>query len=183
MKSRLFPCFLYLLPVLFFMSCGDLKEPDFKSIENVRVSKLGLTESTLSLHLNYFNPNKFRIKLEESGRGSLDRNNYLGHFTIDTMIDIPANGAFRLPVKLQVDMARIFKNSFLSFLAREVTIKVEGRGPGWAKVLFISITDLVRGEAEFAGINEIGAKGTRYKAQGTRDKAQGTRYKGQGTRI
>ena len=53
--------------------------------------------------------------------------NSLGHFTIDTMIQVPANGDFWLPVKLQLDMNKILKNSLVALLAKEVTIKVEGK--------------------------------------------------------
>ncbi len=126
MITRLVSYFFCFFSVLFLLSCGDLTEPDFRSIANVRVSKLGLSESTLSLHLNYFNPNKFRLKLRKAEGDAWIENSYLGHFIMDTTIQIPAKGEFRLPVKLQVDMARVFKNSLLTFLAKEVTIKVEG---------------------------------------------------------
>ncbi len=123
-----FPLLFLCLALLFFLlSCGSIKEPDFKSIENVRISKFGLSESTLSLDLRYFNPNKFRVKLQKAEGDAWIENNFLGHFSMDTLIHIPARGEFRLPVKLQVDMAKIFKNSLVAFLAKEVVIKVEGK--------------------------------------------------------
>ena len=51
----------------------------------------------------------------------------LGHFIIDTLVSIPANGDFSLPVKLQIDMSKVFKNSLTAFLSNEVTVKVEGK--------------------------------------------------------
>ena len=127
MKPSL-PLLLFLLTSAFFLfSCGSVKEPDFKSIENVRISKFGLNESTLSLDLRYFNPNKFRVKLQNAEGDAWIENNFLGHFSMDTLIKIPANGEFSLPVKLQVDMGKIFKNSLVAFLAKEVVIKVEGK--------------------------------------------------------
>ena len=126
MKIHRLPFFLYFISVIFLCSCGQIKEPDFKGIENVRVSKFGLSESTLSLDLHYFNPNKFRIKLKSAEGDAWIENSFWGHFTVDTLIHVPANGEFRLPVKLQVDMGKIFKNSLVAFLAKEVVIKVEG---------------------------------------------------------
>ena len=124
--------FLPLLPVFlastfFLFSCESVKEPDFKSIENVRISKFGLNESTLSLDLHYFNPNKFRVKLQKAEGDAWIENNFLGHFSMDTLIHIPANEEFSLPVKLQVDMGKIFKNSLVAFLAKEVLVKIEGK--------------------------------------------------------
>ena len=123
-----FPLLFLCLASLFFLpSCGSVKEPDFKSIENVKVSKFGLSESTLSLDLRYYNPNKFRVKLQNAEGDAWIENNYLGHFSMDTLIHVPANGEFRLPVKLQVDMGKILKNSLVAFLAKEVVIRVEGK--------------------------------------------------------
>ncbi len=109
------------------MSCGSVAEPDFKGIRNVRVTKFGLAESSLTLDLNYFNPNKFWINLKNAEGDAWIENTFLGHFVMDTLIHIPANGEFRLPVKLQVDMKKILKNSLVAFLAKEVVIKVEGK--------------------------------------------------------
>lgn len=126
MKARLLPYFLYLIPVTFLLSCGSIKEPDFNRIENIRISKFGMNESSLTLDLYYFNPNRFQLKLKSAEGDTWIDNNLLGHFTIDTLIHIPANGDFILPVKLQVDMSKFFKNSLLALLAKEITVKIEG---------------------------------------------------------
>jgi len=126
MKALSHPVFLLIISILFFASCGQLKEPEFKSIENIRVSKVGRKESTITLDLYYFNPNKTQLKLKSAAGDAWIENNFLGHFTIDTLIHIPSNGDFRLPVKLQVDMSKIIQNSLMSFLAKETTVKIEG---------------------------------------------------------
>jgi LEA14-like dessication related protein len=108
-------------------SCGSVKEPNFKDISNVSISKFGLHESTLSLDIHYFNPNKFRVKLKEAEGDAWIDNTYLGHFAMDTLIQIPAKGEFWLPVKLRVDMSKIIKNSLKAFFAKEIMIKVEGK--------------------------------------------------------
>ena len=123
LTPSLFCCFL----PLFFLSCGQIKEPDFRSIENVRVSKFGLNNSSLTLDLHYFYPNNFRLKLKHAEGDAWIENSYIGHFTIDTLVQVPAQGDFVLPVKLRVDMSKVLKNSLVVFLAKEATIKVEGR--------------------------------------------------------
>lgn len=125
-KTPLLPCLLYILPVILLSSCGEVREPEFNSIENVRVSKMGLKESTLTLDLLYFNPNKTSLKLKSAEGDAWIENNFLGHFTVDTLIRIPGNGNFRLPVKLQVDMSKILSTSLLTLLAKETMIKVDG---------------------------------------------------------
>ena len=108
-------------------SCGSIKDPEFQRIENIRLGKLGFAESTLNLDIVYSNPNNTRLKLKSAeGEAWLD-NNFLGHFTVDSLINIPANNLFRLPVKLQVDMSKILQSSILAFLNPEVMIKVNGK--------------------------------------------------------
>ena len=63
---------------------------------------------------------------ESEGDAWMD-GNLLGHFTVDTLVTIPANDNFNLPVKLKVDMKKIFQNSLTAFLAREVMIRIEGK--------------------------------------------------------
>ena len=116
-----------LISFLILSSCRSLKEPDFRSIENIRVSRFGLTESTLTLDLHYFNPNKTKLKLKEAEGDAWLDGSYLGHFTIDTLVNIPANNDFNMPVKLQVDVSKILKNSLAAILSNEVTVKVEGK--------------------------------------------------------
>ena len=127
MKIRSF--YSYFIPIMtcILHSCGSVTEPDFKGISNVNISKFGLNESTLSLDLHYFNPNNFRLKLKEAEGDAWIENNFLGHFVMDSLIHIPANGEFRLPVKLQVNKKKIIKNSLVAFLTKEVVIKVEGK--------------------------------------------------------
>lgn len=127
MKILPLPFSFLLVTSCFLLSCESVTEPDFKGIRNVRVTKFGLAESSLSLDLDYFNPNKFRVKLKEAEGDAWLENTFLGHFVMDTLIHIPANGEFRLPVTLQVDMKKILKNSLVVFLANEVVIKVVGK--------------------------------------------------------
>jgi LEA14-like dessication related protein len=138
MKNRSFPfavalTFLFVLP-----SCVSLREPDFKGIENIRVSRLGLNESTLNLDLHYFNPNKSKLKLKQAEGDVWLDGNLLGHFTIDTLIKIPATGDFRLPVMLEMNMKKLLQNSTALLLKNEVTLRVEGKAKVGKGAIFIN---------------------------------------------
>jgi LEA14-like dessication related protein len=123
---------------LFFPSCVSLKEPDFKGIENIRVSRLGLNESTLNLDLHYFNPNKSKLRLKKAEGDAWLDGNLLGHFTIDTLIKIPATGDFRLPVILEMNMKKLLQNSTALLLKNEVTLRVQGKAKVGKAGVFIN---------------------------------------------
>ena len=110
-----------------FCSCKSFKQPDFKGIENVRLSRLGLNESTLKLDLVYYNPNKSKLNLKYAQGDAWVDGNLLGHFTMDTLIKIQSLSDFKLPVNLQINMKRFLQNSALLLLKTEVTLKVEGK--------------------------------------------------------
>ena len=138
MKLKAHPYYFYFILVCFSTSCGQLKDPDFKEIENVQITKFGVMESSLTLDLRYFNNNKFRMKLKNAEGDAWLENNFLGHFTMDTMIHIPANGDFRIPIKMKVDMGKILKNSLLTLLAKEVKIRVEGKARVGKGLIYIN---------------------------------------------
>ena len=137
MKKSLPALFIVLLVSYLLFSCGPVEEPELKKISAIRVSQLGLKESTLSFEMEYFNPNKFRVKLKEAeGDVWLDEK-LLGHFIIDTLIHIPARADFRLPVKLKADMNQLLKNSLATLLNNEVLIKLHGSAKIGKGLIFI----------------------------------------------
>lgn len=138
MKDRLLYLIMLLVFGVYLSSCNSFNQPDFKRIDNVRLDKIGLKESTLSLDLHYFNPNKSKLKLKEiQGDAWLD-DNFLGQFSMDSLIHIPARDSFYLPVKLKVDMGKLLKNSLAAFISNEVILKVKGVAKVGKSVVYIN---------------------------------------------
>lgn len=109
------------------LSCKQIREPDFKGIDNLRTTRLSSSQTTLMLDMHYFNPNSTKLNLKKAdGYAWLD-GNLLGKFAVDTMIRIPANADFRLPVTLELEMKNVLKNSMSALLKKEVILKIEGK--------------------------------------------------------
>ena len=108
-------------------SCKSFKEPTFQGIENVQLGKMGPGESSFTLDMHYFNPNRSGLKMKEAEGDAWMDGNYLGHFTMDTLINIPGNNDFRLPIKFKASMGQLLKNSFAAMLGKESLLKVEGK--------------------------------------------------------
>ena len=126
MKGSILPSFLILFTWLSYSSCSSVREPELIGIENVKIDRIGLQGSAVTLGLHYFNHNNFRLKLKKAeGNAWLDSNS-LGHFTLDTLIHIPANADFRLPIKLKMDMKYFIANMRMAISGKEVLIKVDG---------------------------------------------------------
>ncbi|MEI9942998.1 MAG: hypothetical protein WDN26_02145, partial [Chitinophagaceae bacterium] len=119
-----------LIPVLFlsifFVSCKDFKDPVFESIENVKMGEMTLEKPTIKLEMKYFNPNKYSAKLKNAEGDAWMDSSYLGHFTVDTTVAVPANAEFNIPVNLAIDMKTIMKNSLALLINPEVNIRITG---------------------------------------------------------
>jgi LEA14-like dessication related protein len=138
MKKNFFFFYAFLFFGFFLSSCGSLKEPKLLGIENVRVSRFGLKESSLTLSLHYFNPNNKRLKIKKvEGDAWLD-GNLLGHFSIDSLVRIPSLGDFRLPVELKIDMSHFIENISAAIMDKQVTLKVHGMAKAGKGFIFIN---------------------------------------------
>lgn len=127
-----------LLLLIFLASCQSIKKPEFNGIENFRVDRLGAMESTLTLDLNCYNPNRSRFVLKEAeGEAWLD-NSFVGHFTVDTLVRIPSYGDFKVPVKLKVDMNYLLRNPVSSLLQTEKLVRLEGNARVGKSGIFIN---------------------------------------------
>jgi LEA14-like dessication related protein len=138
MKTRYYFFYIFLILGFFSFSCRSLKEPELLDIENVRVGRFGLKESSLSFNLHYFNPNDNRLKLKNAEGDAWLDGNPLGHFTMDTLIHIPARSDFRLPVKMRMDMSHFVENMSIALLGKEVTLKVDGVARVGKGIIFIN---------------------------------------------
>ncbi|MBK5271874.1 MAG: hypothetical protein JJE22_12755 [Bacteroidia bacterium] len=137
MSKLSFPFFLCLIVAFLLVSCKSFKEPEFTGIENVRLGEIGLDGSTLKLDLHYFNHNKSKLQMKYAEGDAWMGENRLGHFIVDTLIHVPANADFFLPVTLKVDMAFVFRNALSAFINNEVLIKIEGKAKIGRGGLFI----------------------------------------------
>jgi hypothetical protein len=118
---------LSLLLSMILLSCSNIRDPKFIDIENLQVTKLGLKGSMLKMDLLFNNPNNFGLQLSGAQGDAWLDNNFLGHFLMETKVQIGKKEDFRLPVSLEIDMSKILKNSMLALLAPEVNLRLEGK--------------------------------------------------------
>lgn len=108
-------------------SCGRMQDPQFKGIENVNLDKASFDSATVTLDIRYHNPNSFKGSLKKAEGDAWMDSTYLGHFIVDSTVQIPANSEFLVPVKLAVDMKQILKHSFAALLNEDVMLRIKGK--------------------------------------------------------
>ena len=112
---------------LVISGCSSPKELEYQEYKNFHLENLGFNKSRVSLDLKYYNPNNFGLQLRRSDLDIFINNNFLGHSSSDTLINIPRRDTFLLPIKFDMDMKNVFKNAFSSIVGNDILVKVTGR--------------------------------------------------------
>jgi LEA14-like dessication related protein len=138
-------------------SCHHFKEPELKGIENVSIGKLGWGESTIRMQIKYFNPNHFNATLKQAEGEAWMDSSYLGHFKVDTLVHVPANSDFIIPVKLVVDMKYLLQHSLSALANSEVNIKVTGTARAGRNGFYKTFPVRYEGKQDLAKLFKEGA--------------------------
>ena len=132
------------------ISCSSPKALVYNDYKNFRIEKLGFSNTLVKLDLEYVNPNNFGLQLRNSELDIFINNNFLGHSSSDTLINISQRDTFLLPINFAVDMQNIFKNTFNTFYGNEVLIKVTGKLKLGKANVFISMPVNYEGKYKFS---------------------------------
>ena len=127
MKFKLNTFFILISISTILFSCTGFKDLEFKEYKDVKLDKVGFNKTTLSLSLVYYNPNNFGLELNHTEMDLFINDNYLGHVDQNVQVRVPKRDKFTLPIKVDVDMKNIIKNSLIGLFNKEVEIRAKGK--------------------------------------------------------
>lgn len=118
-----------LLPIL-LIACKT-KELEYLSFDHLKVVKLGFPNSTISLDVTCYNPNKFGLNLTRMESDVYINKEFLGKAILDSSILVPKRDTFLIPVKMDVKMGGTM-TSILQLMnssadSTTLLIKLEGK--------------------------------------------------------
>lgn len=122
MKVALF-CLLLLA---FASSCKDSKDPVFENVENIKLGKLGLTDTELSADIRFTNTNGFGFRVKSIDCDLYVDSTYLGHFSNSDPVRILARESFVLPMNGQVKSLVLMQQTQKAMKGKESIIQVTG---------------------------------------------------------
>ncbi len=105
---------------------SSLKQPEFIEMKNLEVAQLGLKETIIKMDMVYYNPNRLNLKLKRAEIDIYLDDRYAGRSVVDTLIRIPREDTFSIPVRLKVEMTNILPNALSAFLYDELEIRLDG---------------------------------------------------------
>jgi LEA14-like dessication related protein len=139
-----------ILPLLLLLSCNAFKTPEYKDFRNLKVEKWGMAESTVTMDLVYYNPNKIGFQVKKTEADVYVDGVYLGKAISDTLIKVAKRSDFVIPLRIKADMKNVFKNAWSALSNKTVLIKANGTITAGVAGIFKSIP------MEYEGRHEMG---------------------------
>jgi LEA14-like dessication related protein len=120
--------FTLLIGVIALASCrtGNVQEPEFRDIRDVRLIELGPLQSTAGINLIYYNPNSFGVQLNEARGDVYIDGAYFGRFTLEEKVQVGKRSEFVVPAVIKVDMIGAIKNQKEILKKKEVLLRIDG---------------------------------------------------------
>ena len=94
--------FLYLFIHIAIISCSELREPEFKKLEEIKVHSIKNGNINIRGEAVFFNPNKRRLKLRNSYIEVYMKNKKAATIEQDYATLVPPNQEFKVPFKAAV---------------------------------------------------------------------------------
>jgi LEA14-like dessication related protein len=108
-------------------SCKQPKELVYEGMGNFSIKQAGAKQTTLSMNISLYNPNKYKLKLKSADVDAFLNGNHIGKMNVTDAYELAASDTTSLPVMLNVDLQNILPNALQILLNREVTIKLTGK--------------------------------------------------------
>ena len=81
----------------------------------------------ISANLNYFNSNSTAVILNKTDIDIYINNTLLGHSSQNFQLKVKSKSNFTIPIKVEIDMKNLLKNTFSSLLNKQVTMRIVGK--------------------------------------------------------
>ncbi len=134
-----------LLLMILVSSCSDVKDPVFEDVENFKLGKMNVSETTLAADLRFNNTNSFGFRLKKIDCKLYVDSSYLGHFTNAEPVRIPAKGNFILPLTGTAQTMTLMQQSGKAFSGKPSLVRAEGTArvgkSGFYKTIPVSFSD------------------------------------------
>lgn len=117
---------LSFLVITAICSCGKIKDPEFRRVENFGVKSFGIEKIDLGFRVTYYNPNNFSVSVKEAVADFYIDSVYMGKFVQDQAIDVNKNAEFSIPLSGSVPLATALKLKVNDLGNRSLLIQANG---------------------------------------------------------
>lgn len=114
-----------LLPFL-ALACARPRDLEYVGLGDLKVLTLGMTESRVGVDAYFYNPNHSGFQFKKASVDIYVNDRYLGRSDLDSLIHVPRQDTFAIPVTLNVKMSNLFPNLLNTVADKQVKVKMDG---------------------------------------------------------
>ena len=120
--------FTLIIGLVFLASCktANIKEPEYRDIQNIHLVQLGPLQSTAGVDLIYYNPNNFGVELSDARGDVYIDDQYLGRFGLSEEVHVGKRSEFLVPAIIKIYMLGAVMNHRDIYKKKEAKIRIEG---------------------------------------------------------
>ncbi len=119
-------CFLVLVTFSLLYSCKAPRMLEYKNVAHLKLQQVGVKQTTLSMDIRLYNPNRYAVKLKEADIAVSLNGNPLGKMKVEGKQTINRLDTCSLPVLMDVDLKHVLSNALGLLLGNDMKIKLTG---------------------------------------------------------
>jgi len=114
--------------VIFLVSCksGNIKEPEYREVRDIRIMEVGLLQTTAGLDFVYYNPNNFGVQLANARGDVYIDDMFFGRFGIQDKVTVHKHEEFIVPAVIKMDNISAIKNHRDIWKKKQAIVRIEG---------------------------------------------------------
>ena len=120
---------LSILPALLLLaSCksGNIKEPEYREVRDVRIVDVGLLKTTARFNMVYYNPNSFGVQVNDASGDVYVDDILLGRFTLEDKVKVKKRRDFVVPALIKLNNLSALISHKDIWDKKEAKIRIEG---------------------------------------------------------
>jgi LEA14-like dessication related protein len=117
---------LFALLLAFMSSCTNIKDPQFRRLEDFGLRKINFTSADIGFRVVYYNPNSFGVTAKETALDVYVDSIYLGKFIQPQATEVSKNAEFVIPLEGKVDIASALRLNRKDLLKRDILLRASG---------------------------------------------------------
>jgi len=106
--------------------CKEVKDPEFKKVDEFGLRNLSLMDATVGFNVTYFNPNDFGVTVKEAEADIFIDSTYMGKFVQDTAIEVRRQSDFTIPFSGTIPLRKAMELNLESLSQRDILLKADG---------------------------------------------------------
>lgn len=106
--------------------CNNVKELDYKGIQDTKIQSLGFNHSAIRINLQYYNPNKFGLDVKETNLSIYLNDKFVAIADQPEKTQIPRQSDFVFPVVAHFDPLKILGTAFTSLFSKTNKLSIQG---------------------------------------------------------